>query len=227
MNILKFTLIFSLLCFFSFQFQSCKKEDPIVDPCANITCLNGGTCVNGTCNCPPGYSGTLCEDYDPCATVTCLNGGTCANGICNCPPGYSGSDCSVVLTPVSVTINQVIITNYPATQSSGAGWDLTTGPDVFISINAGTSSNQNSFVSGFTYSNATSNSLTYSSGFPIILSNPNSSYCLGIWDADSPDPDDFMAGVYFTPNNYSSGFPPSISLTTASLSATFYITWNF
>ena len=45
MNLFKFTLICSLLCFFMLQFQSCKKEDPVVDPCADITCLNGGTCV--------------------------------------------------------------------------------------------------------------------------------------------------------------------------------------
>ena len=39
--------------------NSCKKEDP--DPCEGVTCLNGGTCVNGSCSCPQGYSGPACE----------------------------------------------------------------------------------------------------------------------------------------------------------------------
>ncbi len=30
------------------------------DLCAGVTCYNGGTCVNGNCDCPPGYSGSDC-----------------------------------------------------------------------------------------------------------------------------------------------------------------------
>ena len=36
-----------------------------IDECASDPCLNGGTCsdlVNSfVCNCPPGYSGVLCD----------------------------------------------------------------------------------------------------------------------------------------------------------------------
>ncbi len=30
-------------------------------PCDDIVCQNGGTCLEGTCLCPDGYEGTLCE----------------------------------------------------------------------------------------------------------------------------------------------------------------------
>ncbi|MCB9233211.1 MAG: hypothetical protein H6581_16260 [Bacteroidia bacterium] len=31
------------------------------NPCKNTECLNGGTCVDGTCNCAPGYGGSDCS----------------------------------------------------------------------------------------------------------------------------------------------------------------------
>lgn len=31
------------------------------DPCDGVTCYNGGTCINGTCSCPQGYTGPACE----------------------------------------------------------------------------------------------------------------------------------------------------------------------
>jgi hypothetical protein len=65
------------------------------DPCKDTKCINGGECVEGTCVCPPGYSGTNCEILDKCFNTKCLNGGKCVDGSCNCPPGYSGADCSI------------------------------------------------------------------------------------------------------------------------------------
>lgn len=65
------------------------------DPCKDTECLNGGTCNDGNCDCPEGYTGSICETQtDPCAGVTCQNGGVCVNGDCDCPPGYTGDDCS-------------------------------------------------------------------------------------------------------------------------------------
>ena len=42
---------------------SCKKDE---DPCKDVSCLNGGTCIDGTCDCPDGFSGPNCETEDPC-----------------------------------------------------------------------------------------------------------------------------------------------------------------
>lgn len=40
-------------------YTSCSKSDK--NPCENVTCQNGGTCVNGSCNCPDGYEGANCQ----------------------------------------------------------------------------------------------------------------------------------------------------------------------
>jgi hypothetical protein len=37
-------------------FASCKE-----DKCKNVTCNNGGTCIDGSCECSTGYEGTKCE----------------------------------------------------------------------------------------------------------------------------------------------------------------------
>lgn len=79
---------------FVLTMQSCDK-------CKDVTCQNGGTCDNGKCACPTGYSGDNCEIKDPCLGVSCLNGGTCNNGTCSCAAGYFGSDCALSCTPCS------------------------------------------------------------------------------------------------------------------------------
>jgi hypothetical protein len=69
---------------------SCQNDE---DRCDDLTCFNGGICLDGICDCPPGYVGFNCQDYDPCEGVVCLNGATCESGSCICPPGYSGINC--------------------------------------------------------------------------------------------------------------------------------------
>lgn len=31
------------------------------DPCKDVSCQNGGDCLEGTCECPPEYEGNLCQ----------------------------------------------------------------------------------------------------------------------------------------------------------------------
>lgn len=51
--------IATVLVFSATLYSSCTKS--IEDECDNVTCKNGGTCVNGTCKCPADYTGTYCE----------------------------------------------------------------------------------------------------------------------------------------------------------------------
>lgn len=53
-----------------------------MDPCTNLRCRNGGTCVrNDTtafCQCPRGTGGALCDiTNNPCNPNPCQNNGNC------------------------------------------------------------------------------------------------------------------------------------------------------
>ncbi len=58
-----------LIVFCSTIFYSCKKDKSPVkynnttlyQPCATVTCFNGGVCLDGLCNCPNGFEGSTCS----------------------------------------------------------------------------------------------------------------------------------------------------------------------
>lgn len=52
-------LLSVLVLFFTVVlFQSCEN-----DPCEDVTCLNDGICLDGTCDCTTGYSGANCGTH--------------------------------------------------------------------------------------------------------------------------------------------------------------------
>ncbi|MCD6063520.1 MAG: Tenascin domain [Flavipsychrobacter sp.] len=50
------TVVATLGVFLSVLNTSCSKDE-----CESVTCFNNGTCVDGKCVCPTGYTGTYCE----------------------------------------------------------------------------------------------------------------------------------------------------------------------
>ncbi len=55
-KLLAFTTSLAFASFGAIVFTSCNKQN-----CSMVTCQNGGTCSDGKCSCPAGYSGILCE----------------------------------------------------------------------------------------------------------------------------------------------------------------------
>lgn len=165
---------------------------------------------------------------DPCKNIVCYNGGYCANGLCNCPTGYTGSDCFQQQTPTAMRITKIEVLNFPGTTGSGGGWDLTSGPDIYITVDQGTTSSGTFYDSGTFYQDASAgNVYTFTDGMPIVLNPATTNWSIGIWDYDTADPDDFMAGVYFKPSEEADGFPTNFQLTTSSMRVKLYVAWLF
>ncbi len=66
------------------------------DACDDVDCGANGTCLDGTCDCDEGYSGTNCQT-NVCDALDCGPNGTCdtTTGACLCDEGYSGDNCEI------------------------------------------------------------------------------------------------------------------------------------
>jgi len=73
-NLKQLGIIFSITL--ASVLSSCDdNEVTSSDPCANITCQIGEICIDGTCSCPDGYTGTNCELFDSAKVQFLLDGG--------------------------------------------------------------------------------------------------------------------------------------------------------
>jgi hypothetical protein len=161
---------------------------------------------------------TCSKDEDPCEAITCLNGGECANGLCKCSERYKGPDCSQQVTPSKIKITKITVTGFPATESNGAGWDLTDGADIFPFLFVG---NTVIYDSPVLQPNANpSIDYDFTPTSPIEI-NPTTTYTLSLYDYDDTSADDFMGGVVFTPYESSNGFPEVLDLAPVGGSVTF------
>ena len=72
--------------------------DPILCPTYGLkVCGGNGKCIDGTCTCLDGFSGSDCAvvlNCDPQATrLPCKGRGACIDAVCHCAPGFSGALC--------------------------------------------------------------------------------------------------------------------------------------
>ncbi|MCY7410082.1 MAG: calcium-binding EGF-like domain-containing protein [Chitinophagales bacterium] len=74
------------------------------DPCKDIVCMNGGTCISGTCDCTTGYEGTDCSTE----SRTKFAGTWTAADACS----SSGTSSYIVTMSNGATVVDVNITNF-------------------------------------------------------------------------------------------------------------------
>lgn len=214
---MKTNTIYSLLALVAFALfmSSCEKEEKQEekDPCEYMVCLNGGVCIDGTCDCPPPFTGANCETDtttpDPCKGITCYNGGTCVNGVCNCPTGWTGPDCRTQVQPLSINVTKIEVTRFPPTDNGG-GWDITSGPDIYTTLSYGSTT----IFNAPTYFQNADPSRTYSwdPSPAISIDYPRDKYTIRLYDFDSGSADDFMGGIEFTPYAPNNNFPSILNL---------------
>lgn len=122
------------------MFSTCKK-----DPCKDVVCLNGGTCIIGICDCITGYEG------DDCGTESRAKVIGTYSVTDNCSSS-GGSTYTVVVTVSSTDVANMLISNF---------WDSFTN-SVVVSIDGDdiTIANQEPDNDDFTISG----SGTYSNG---------------------------------------------------------------
>jgi hypothetical protein len=91
-------------------FTACNKGDvkyndtTLVRPCENVICLNGGSCLDGNCQCPVGYEGVKCEikwNQKFVGNYTTTD---------NCYTGTNGFY-DVDITPNTLEANKIVIYN--------------------------------------------------------------------------------------------------------------------
>jgi hypothetical protein len=128
------------------------------DKCKDVTCDNGGACVDGTCECADGYEGTTCQTKmtDKFAGSYKYNepSGTGCGGFTDWP---------VTITASSSVANKVIITGFGAFQCSGADIQVegtVNGTDLTIASNQSFCSGNIVINSGSGSINGTSTSIT-------------------------------------------------------------------
>ena len=89
------TILFAII---SFTISSCST-----DKCKGVTCQNGGTCVNGNCNCASGYEGTSCQTKANAKFVGTYNGNLTCDGASPSADAYS---VIAGTSPLAIIINQ-------------------------------------------------------------------------------------------------------------------------
>jgi PKD repeat protein len=133
--------------------------------------------------------------------------------------------------PTKLRVTGIKLIAMPFTNSNGAGWDSSTGPDVYFKL---TDSNNASYFTTETYMDIVPNDLpiTFNEPFPLVYTNFNYQYILALYDYDWPSSDDLIGSYYFKIKNWmpTSAYPPyptilSFSNSTSQLKFDVFVEW--
>jgi len=138
----------------AFTFGIAALNSCTEDKCKDVTCSNGGVCMDGTCDCAAGYEGTTCQTKMADKFVGSYKYNETSGTGCG---GFT--DWPVTITASSTVANKVIISGFGGFECSGAGIQVegtVNGTDLTIPSNQ-------SFCSGNLVINSGSGSINGSS----------------------------------------------------------------
>ena len=98
-----FAAIASFAAFSMVTYTACNKDE-----CKDVTCNNGGTCINGNCSCPTGYEGSKCE----IVSAASLPGVYTATEDCQPPLTGGPSSWSSTVSTSSSDETRIVISNF-------------------------------------------------------------------------------------------------------------------
>ena len=159
---------------------------------------------------------------DPCETTLCLNNGTCVDGVCLCPEEYMGVDCSEMVVPSAVRVNEIELLYFPGFMYDGSSWDENNGkPDVKITVSRSSDVLYESEV----YENAnSSDGYTFT---PVLDLSPSySTYSIKVYDQDENE-DQLMTLISFTGYSHATGRPTVLFLDNDFLIVRLYVEYIF
>jgi hypothetical protein len=111
-------IIYSLTLVILLCAVSCQKQES--DRCTGIFCQNGGTCVDGDCQCINGFTGNRCQTaFDSCSITSFCGHGNCDNGHCNCDLNWTGLHCDQQIAPIDSFVGVYRMVGYETTDSLG------------------------------------------------------------------------------------------------------------
>jgi len=145
---------------------------------------------------------------DPCADTVCENGGTCIDGQCLCEGLWKGKYCTEQVTPILITVGSISIVQMPQTDANGAGWDINSGPDVYVIVKQFGNvllSTENQWIQNATVGSAFL--------VPFAITDAESPITVELWDYDDFDSNDFMGSVQGTIYDNTNGFPSTVITT--------------
>lgn len=125
----------------------------------------------------------------------------------------------------AVTITRVAIEEMPFSNDQGAGWDVSSGPDVYYEVY---DENDEVAVSKDTYyENIGPSDLPVSWNEDYTISELGEEHAIYLWDYDPANADDGIGGIAFTPNGGDGNYPQTISLDAGGITLGLRVEWSF
>jgi len=125
-------------------------------------------------------------------------------------------------------IDELVLLEYPSTNSSGGGWDFSNGPDIFWKL-MNEAETTTYFTSEIIY-DAIYNNLpfTFTDGLPYTINDLTNNYSFEFYDDDYPDADDnlnYSTYCFINPSNFTD-YPSIIHFENSQMKFDLHVTWS-